>query len=195
MTAEAIAKALGAHRAGAAWMAKCPAHDDRCPSFSISEGQHGKVLVHCHAGCSQREVIAALVDHGIWDATVKNTGRFSPASCNRVVIEPDLDATARSDAALTIWRASQPADGTLVEIYLRSRGLTVPVPPNLRFHPRLKHPSGGVWPVMVGLVTRGATGLPIAIHRTYLARRPWKSTSRSGKNDAGTVSWWRRETC
>ena len=36
MTAETIAKALGGRKRGAAWMARCPAHDDREPSLSIS---------------------------------------------------------------------------------------------------------------------------------------------------------------
>jgi hypothetical protein len=40
----------------------------------------------------------------------------------------------------------------------------------LRFHPGLKHPSGGIWPGMVALVTHGESGVAIAIHRTYLAR-------------------------
>ncbi len=60
MIAESIAKALGGHRAGATWMARCPAHEDRKPSLSISSGKDGKVLVHCHAGCDQRDVIAIL---------------------------------------------------------------------------------------------------------------------------------------
>src|SRR5262249_58532017 len=34
----------------------------------------------------------------------------------------------------------------------------------------LKHPSGGVWPAMVVLVTRGSDSRPLAIHRTFLAR-------------------------
>ena len=63
-----------------------------------------------------------------------------------------------------------PADGTLVETYLASRGLHLPPPPALRFHAGLKHPSGGIWPAMVALVTRGADGTPLAIHRTFLAR-------------------------
>jgi putative DNA primase/helicase len=42
MTAETIAKALGGHRAGATWMARCPVHDDCEPSLSISSGKDGK---------------------------------------------------------------------------------------------------------------------------------------------------------
>jgi hypothetical protein len=30
--------------------------------------------------------------------------------------------------------------------------------------------SGGIWPAMVALVTRGSDDTPIAIHRTFLAR-------------------------
>jgi len=39
--------------------ALCPAHADKNPSLSISE-RDGKILVHCHAGCSQEAVCAAL---------------------------------------------------------------------------------------------------------------------------------------
>lgn len=65
MTAESIAAALNARRSGSCWMAKCPAHDDRNPSLSIRETD-GKVLLHCHAGCAQRDVIAALKSVGLW---------------------------------------------------------------------------------------------------------------------------------
>ena len=45
------------------------------------------------------------------------------------------------------------------------------LPPDaLRFHAGLKHPSGGIWPAMVALVTGGADGTPLAIHRTFLSR-------------------------
>lgn len=41
------------------WLARCPAHDDRHPSLSVRELPSGKVLVHCHSGCSFFDVIAA----------------------------------------------------------------------------------------------------------------------------------------
>ena len=77
MTAETIAKALGGHRAGATWMARCPAHEDREPSLSISAGKDGKVLVRCHAGCDQRDVIAALRERGLWETTGQVLGRIA----------------------------------------------------------------------------------------------------------------------
>ena len=33
------------------WIACCPCHDDSTPSLSISEGDDGRVLLYCHAGC------------------------------------------------------------------------------------------------------------------------------------------------
>ncbi len=60
MTAKAIAKALRGRKAGAAWMARCPAHRDRTPSLAITAARDGTALVHCHAGCAQHDVIAAL---------------------------------------------------------------------------------------------------------------------------------------
>jgi len=44
----------------AGWTARCPAHADRVSSLSIAEGKDGRALVHCHAGCTFDEVVAAL---------------------------------------------------------------------------------------------------------------------------------------
>lgn len=170
MTAEAVAKALGGRRAGAAWMARCPAHDDRAPSLSIADARDGKVLVRCHAGCDQRDVIAALRARGAW-----GTDERRPIHCSRTLdreppTETGTDSMRRMEAALALWRGAQSAKGTPVGTYLRSRGLTIPIPPSIRFHIGLKHPSGGVWPAMLAIVIRGADGKPIGIHRTFLAR-------------------------
>lgn len=169
MTAETIARALGGHRAGATWMARCPVHEDRSPSLSISAGRGGKVLVRCHAGCNQRDLIAALQDRGLWQTNGRGSG-VGLKHRQRIAEEPDAEGLRRSAAAMAIWQASHAAEQTPVASYLRSRRLDVPALPALRFHAGLKHPSGGIWPAMVALVTHGATGSPIAIHRTFLAR-------------------------
>jgi CHC2 zinc finger len=73
MTAESIAHALNARRSGTCWMAKCPAHDDNNPSLSIREAD-GRVLLHCHAGCTQGDVIDALTARGpkrVWNTTLR----------------------------------------------------------------------------------------------------------------------------
>jgi len=60
MTAVEIAERLKAKRNGKGWQAKCPAHEDRNPSLSISEGAGGKVLLKCFANCTHKEVLSAL---------------------------------------------------------------------------------------------------------------------------------------
>jgi hypothetical protein len=56
-----LGAAAGVRRSGPGrWSAICPAHPDRRPSLSIRELDDGRVLVHCHAGCSVDEVVAGL---------------------------------------------------------------------------------------------------------------------------------------
>ena len=168
MNAEIIAKALGGRKTGSAWTAKCPTHDDRTPSLSLRDAD-GKVLVHCHAGCDRQDVIAALRARGLWGESSKcwfsRTPRRAPVGRN-----PDADEARRAELALAIWQSSKPAQGTPVETYLVSRGIHLPPSDALRFHSDLKHPSVGLWPAMVALLTNGADGTPLAIHRTFLAR-------------------------
>jgi hypothetical protein len=169
MTAETIAEALGGRKAGGGWTARCPAHDDRTPSLSIRDADDGKVLVCCHAGCNQEHVITALRTRGLWtDNDPRSLSR--PARRTFVERKPNQDDAKRSEVALAIWQSAKPAQGTPVETYLASRGIGLPAPDALRFHAGLKHPSGGIWPAMVTLVTNGADGTPLAIHRTFLAR-------------------------
>ena len=60
-----IIAGLHARRTGTGYVARCPAHEDGTPSLSIRE-RNGRVLVHCHAGCAQPDVIAALRERGLW---------------------------------------------------------------------------------------------------------------------------------
>lgn len=169
-SAEVIAKALGGRKAASGWSAHCPAHDDRNPSLSLTDADDGKILVYCHAGCDQAEVIEQLKALGLW---AQNGPRLFRHAASRLVTKPteqDHDDIKRTEAALSIWQAAKPAGGTLVESYLGSRGLRLPEMLALRFHPCLKHPSGNSWPAMIALVKRGSDDAPLAIHRTFLAR-------------------------
>ena len=42
------------------WLARCPAHADKHPSFAIRELDDGRVLAHCFAGCPIDSVLAAV---------------------------------------------------------------------------------------------------------------------------------------
>jgi hypothetical protein len=57
--AAAVAQ-LKAKRNGSGWIARCPAHDDQRESLSIGEGDAGRLLLRCFAGCEFETILARL---------------------------------------------------------------------------------------------------------------------------------------
>ncbi len=99
VAAAELAEALGARRSGDGWLARCVAHEDRDPSLSVAEGDDGRPLVHCHAGCSQFDVLAALTARcgqlSEWSFNFTSTREKRETDSSgrviRVVIEADLN--------------------------------------------------------------------------------------------------------
>ena len=58
--------------------ALCPAHGDRTPSLSITEGDDGRVLLYCFGGCTIDSVLAAM-GLSITDLFPPNGSRSKPA--------------------------------------------------------------------------------------------------------------------
>lgn len=79
MTRNAILTRLSKVRSRGAgkWTASCPAHADSSPSLSVAEGDRG-ILVHCFAGCTTEDVVAAL---GLTMADLFFDARDSSAAC------------------------------------------------------------------------------------------------------------------
>ena len=50
----------GVKQTGSGFTARCPAHDDKTASLSVKEGDGGRILFHCHAGCPADSVAAAI---------------------------------------------------------------------------------------------------------------------------------------
>jgi 5S rRNA maturation endonuclease (ribonuclease M5) len=58
--AEIVIDKLGkVTKSNTGWTALCPAHADKSPSLSVSNGD-GKVLINCHAGCPPDAVLRAI---------------------------------------------------------------------------------------------------------------------------------------
>lgn len=57
---EILSRLQGVKGGHGQWTARCPAHDDRQNSLSVGEGEDGRVLLRCHAGCTVDDVTAAL---------------------------------------------------------------------------------------------------------------------------------------
>jgi len=113
-SAAEIAKALGGRRCGSGWVARCPAHEDRRPSLSIRDGDGERVLVHCHAGCRQADVIEALRAQGLWPER-RWRGWLPPAEFRRR-LRARREAERRAEE-LTQWRRRQ------LELLIRMRNL------------------------------------------------------------------------
>ena len=167
--AQELVKALGGRWSGSYGMVRCPAHEDRTPSLKVSDAADGGLTVHCFAGCDWRDVKDALRRDGLmpaWRAKRPELDSFTRPSA-KADAGPDLEEAGRIEAARRIWREALPATGTLVVLYLRSRGITMPIPPTIRCS-NLKHgPTGMKLPTMVCAVQgpdRDVTG----IHRTFL---------------------------
>ncbi len=60
MTGAELAARVDGRRNGAGWSAKCPAHEDRRASLSIGEGDDGRALLKCHAGCGLGAILDKL---------------------------------------------------------------------------------------------------------------------------------------
>jgi len=149
---------------------RCPAHDDRDPSLSVTQGRDGRVLVHCFAGCGQMDVINALQRVGLWGDGGAEQDPSAPWNFIPRDKKP-ADANDRKSAAQAVWDSCRPAAGTLAETYLRSRGLKTKIPDVIRFHPKLRHGHNDertYWPAMVAKLedNRGF----VCIQRTYLAQ-------------------------
>jgi len=55
-----LSRLHGVTRASHGFIARCPAHEDSNPSLSVKEGDDGRVLLKCHAGCRAEAIVSAL---------------------------------------------------------------------------------------------------------------------------------------
>lgn len=109
-------------KSGNGWEACCPSHDDHEPSLSISEGRTGKVLVKCWAGCSQKEVISALRDRGLWTSEPRVAGP-RPVPLPRIS-GPTPDESRRMRQGARLYKAAKPiTDFPDLVSYIKERGL------------------------------------------------------------------------
>jgi putative DNA primase/helicase len=160
MKAAYIASALGeARREGRAWRCLCPLHGGH--SLVIRNGDRGRVLVTCWAGCNRSDVLAELRARGL-------LGGWASDHQPRTTAASRDDETRRIALARRIWDAATDARGSPVERYLAGRGLTIVPPAALRWSPRCWHREARAYlPAMVARVEHVARGL-VGVHRTFL---------------------------
>jgi putative DNA primase/helicase len=131
-------------------------------------GGDALALVAHLRGCSMREA---------WEwalAWLETTPAFQPARPAEGGADSSTGRHGTAHAttvglARRVWGEAVQPVGTLVEAYLRGRGLALPVGAPVRFHPAC--PRGAErWPAMLCLMSDPVTGEPCGVHRTFLAR-------------------------
>ncbi|WOH47550.1 toprim domain-containing protein [Bradyrhizobium sp. sBnM-33] len=157
---ERLAQALGLRRMGRRYVGSCPA----CGypnSFIVCDGAD-QPLVYCHACQDIDAVLAAIRGRGLWHHranTQANLAQTQPLELSRAGVR-----------ARELWIQAAAAKGTLVDVYLRSRGIVAPIPPTIRFLSVAKHsPTDQSLPAMIAAVTVWPERRPCAVHRTFLA--------------------------
>jgi hypothetical protein len=96
-----LSKFASVKKTKSGWSARCPAHEDRQASLSIAEGNDGRVLLKCHAGCDHKKIVAALglEERDLFDAdaTLATTPKKSSSS------KPSGKAYASDNEALKAY--------------------------------------------------------------------------------------------
>lgn len=106
------------------------------------------------------------------------TTRTAKRSPREFVLDEDA-----ADNLRKVWKGGKAIEGTVVEDYLRKRGITAQLPDdaNVRFHPRLHYwdadteKSMGYHPGMISLLRSSKSGHPLSVHRTFLTSNGTKA--------------------
>lgn len=155
--AEDIAKIFGGfRRSGRGWMVRCPVHDDRTPSLSLADGENGRLLVKCFAGCDPRAILAEIRRKGITTSPLPVLSSPPPAS--------SFDWSRKAEV---IFNASRSLRATAAEAYLLGRGCALPETDEIRYLPPR---SPNQYPVMLSRITDAVTGKPTSLHFTLIKR-------------------------
>jgi DNA primase len=159
---------------GSEWMGLCPFHKERTPSFTVVDA---KGFYHCFGCGAHGDAIAWRMQiHGesFAEAIEMLTGEAAPERTQHAQQqrrEDDARAAQRHGTlAREIWFAARAIAGTPGEGYFRGRGLTLPLPPSLRYEPRCLHgpKRHGVYLPAVICGVQDLAGHVIAVHRIYL---------------------------
>lgn len=140
--------------------------------MDAATGEHGDLL----------DVIREVLGHVAFRDVVAEARRFlalphpEPERTRSLSGSPSCPVAPGSpEAARRLFAMSRPIGGTIVETYLRGRGITsLSGATALRYHPRCYYRPGEfapteIWPAMVAAVTDSA-GRQTGAHRTWLLR-------------------------
>jgi hypothetical protein len=122
-TAPSIDLVLGrlerVRKAGAGYTARCPAHQDKTASLSVTCGKDDKLLLHCFAGCSVLDVIGAigLAISDLFPQRLKDTNPEARRELQGLALKSQLRACANvlnHEATVVLIAAGDVAQGRVL---------------------------------------------------------------------------------
>lgn len=153
---------------GNEWRGCCPFHKDGSPSLYIYKGGRRWYCFGCSKGGDVIDFVRELHQVDFRSAASMLAAGDMPAVSLPPIDRPERSKEDRVEEARAIWRASSSATGTLVETYLKSRGLDLPIPETIRFASLTYGKRGPQHPCLVAAIV-GADNRLCGIQRTYLA--------------------------
>lgn len=190
MDARNVTRALGGRWHATYGMVRCiaPGHADKSASLRLRDGdQPGRLLVRCYAGCASTEILNEMKRRGLVTGDAGAPTDVGDEIRARRAKEEEKAAKARASAVERIKNACRGANGTIVERYIRNRGIMLNLPPTLRYHPNLRHPETGTdFEGMVALV-QGPDRKVCGIHRTLLVNPGRKAPGKECKFSLGPI--------
>ena len=77
MDAQFISEALNGKRKGKSYAIDCPVMEHRSAKVILTDGDDGRILVFCQAGCEFRSIVTSLKSQGLWpEATEEQKAHF-----------------------------------------------------------------------------------------------------------------------
>lgn len=189
-----IGRRVKLRKAGAELVGLCPFHAEKTPSFRVNDTKGVYNCFGCGAHGDAIKFIQELDGVGFLDAVQRITnGDFA-------LVEPidrkNMERIERAERIAAIaeakrqWVSARSIEGTPAEVYLRSRGITGPVPWSIRFTyapVRFDKGTGKAGPRLPALIAacQDRSGMIIGVQRVFLTREGTKARMSNPKLSLG----------
>ena len=159
------------------WVARCPAHSDENPSLSISVGNDGRILIHCHAGCEPEDIVSSI------DLTMADLFSGSCRVVDRLTVEELAADKGLSAEFLKQFGVQQQNGHVEIPYYMMDGKLA----PRSRMRTALKAKDGSAW---MGTKSDGSI-VPYGLDHLEDARKAGYLVCVEGESDVWTL--WKND--
>lgn len=175
---------------------------------ALPTGGHRKPCPHCNRGRNDKALSVTVdSDRAVWNCfrcgwsgRSNRGGKQYPVRAVSSKSQVSQIHETLSPYWRDIWDSCSPIAGE-ARAYLEARCCVIPpLDGDLRWHPKLRHPSKYVGPALVALITDARTNEPISLHRTWVlpngkkaSVEPARLLARGHRKAGGVIRLWPNE--